>query len=198
MNMRARWILSMAFLGLFGLHASAQDGPGLRAGIGTDVTGGIAYGVTVSYTRVLPVHAWEFGLSFYGGSFEEDTDEDINSYHEETDIGVFAVMANYLFNYSKGAKTTYMMLGAGAGAFSVDWTESSETDTSLGTPFGANGSSQSEDGSSGGMIFNLGVGRRLTEEFDMRIEAPIFMIFSAPGEATAVAPTLTLTAGYRF
>jgi len=195
--MRAR-ISAILLTALLGGSALAQDGAGLRAGLGTDISGGIAYGMTLTYSRLLPVNAWEFGFSIYGGSFEEDSDNGFNDYHEETDVRVFAVMANHMWGYAKGAKTTYMMVGGGAGVFSVDWLEQSPNDTSLGTPFGANGSQQSEEGSSAGTLLNLGVGHRFTNQFDMRLETPVFFIFSAPGEATAVAPTITLTAGYRF
>ncbi len=195
--MYARALISLVLLSTLAAHANAAPGPGLRLGLGTDISGGLAYGAALTYTRPMGVNAWEFGFSLFGGSFEEDTTEGVNTYHETTDVGLFAVMANHMFQYGDGAGTTYLMLGAGAGAFSVDWTEESPTDPSLGTPFG-NGSSQSEDGSSGGTILNLGVGRRFSNQLDVRLEAPIFFIFSAPGEATSVVPTLSLTGGVRF
>jgi hypothetical protein len=47
-------------------------------------------------------------------------------------------------------------------------------------------------------VFNLGVGRTFASPWDVRLEVPIIVTFSAPGEASSVIPALTVTAGYRF
>jgi len=69
----------------------------------------------------------------YDGSYEEESNNGFNDYFEETTLFVFAVTANYLFGYSE-FPGTFLVAGVGAGAFSVEWEESSPTDTSLGTP----------------------------------------------------------------
>ena len=35
-------------------------------------------------------------------------------------------------------------------------------------------------------------------KFDLRLQAPIFFIWSTPGSGSSVAPTFTLSAGLRF
>ena len=90
--------IAVVFAGTAG--GQIADGVGLRAGIGTDITGGIAYGVELNYTRGLGLNAVELAAVFFGGSFEEDSEEGIHTYFEETDIVVVAALANYLFSYS--------------------------------------------------------------------------------------------------
>jgi hypothetical protein len=108
------------------------------------------------------------------------------------------MMANYLINYTPRQSGTFFIAGVGLGSVSVDWEERSATDVSLGTPLPDGGSMQSEDGSAGGSIFNLGVGQSFTNGMDVRLELPVIVTFSAPGDASSVVPTLILTAGFRF
>jgi hypothetical protein len=192
-------VAGMLVIGL-AVSAYAQDpgSVGLRGGIGTDITGGIAYGGEINYTLPLAANAFELGLGIYGGSFDEETEEGIHVYEETTDIFVVAALANYLFRYSMDTPGPYFVAGVGFGGISVEWEERSSTDTSLGTPLPGGGSMQAEDGTSGGVILNLGIGQRITENFDLRAQVPTFFIPGAPGDATNVAPTFTLTAGIRF
>lgn len=176
--------------------ARAQEGPGLRVGVGADISGGLAYGLGLNYQRSLGADSAELGFMIYGGSYEEESNNGFNDYLEETTLRVFAVTANYLMGYSEGSPV-FLVAGVGAGAFSVEWTESSETDTSLGTPFGS-GSQQSEEGTAGGTLINVGVGRRVGERAELRLEAPVFFLFDAAGEASSVVPTLTVSGALRF
>ena len=70
---------------------------GIRAGIGTDIQGGIAYGLQLNYTLFTLPNAIEMGLAIYGGHVEEDSNNGFNDYHEETEILVIAAMVNDLF-----------------------------------------------------------------------------------------------------
>jgi len=179
--------------------AEEKNGAGLRLGIGTDITGGIAYGGEINYNLVRPNGAaFEMALMIFGGSFEETTEEAINTYVENTDVFAVAAVGNYLFNYAMEKSGPYFVAGVGVGAFSVDWEESSTTDTSLGTPLPGGGSKQDESGTAGGMILNFGIGGRFSEKFDLRFSVPTFFLFGTPGEAAGVVPTFTLTAGLRF
>ena len=179
--------------------ALAQTGSfGIRGGIGTDISGGIAYGGSVNYQLPQGTNALEIGIMGFGGSFEEETEEEINTYVETTDLLVFALMANYLLNYSPDRSGVYVLAGVGVGAVIVEWEERSDTDTSLGTPLPNGGSKQSDDGSAGGSIVSVGVGMSAGNGFDLRVEVPVIITFSAPGEAASVIPTFTLTAGLRF
>ena len=90
------------------------------------------------------------------------------------------------------------MVGAGVGAFSVEWREESLTDSSLGTVLPGGGSFQEEDGSAAGLILNLGIGHRFSEKFDLRAQLPTFFIGSGENRGEKVVPTLTVTAGIAF
>jgi hypothetical protein len=54
---------------------------------------------------------------------------------------------------------------------------------------------QSADGSTGGVIFDLGLGMTFSSPFDLRFEVPILVPFV---EVIGVVPLFMLTAGYRF
>lgn len=181
-------------------NAGAQTDPriGIRAGVGTDVNLGIAYGAGGNYLLTFPQNSLELGVVFFGGSFEETTEEAINTYEEKTDIFVFAAMANYLFGYAPNKPGPFFIAGIGLASVSVEWEERSDGDVSLGTPLPGGGSMQSEEGSGGGTVFNLGVGGSFASGFDIRAELPVIVTFSAPGDASSVVPTLMVTAGYRF
>ncbi|MEE9271536.1 MAG: outer membrane beta-barrel protein [Candidatus Krumholzibacteria bacterium] len=178
-------------------YGQQVDGAGLRVGIGTDITGGIAYGGELNYTRALGINAVELSLVVFGGSFDETTVE-FHTYEETTDVLVVAALANYLIQYSMDKPGPYFVVGAGVGAFSIDWEERSATDTSLGTPLPGGGSMQSDDGTSAGVILNFGIGHRFSEQLDVRGQIPTFFVSNAPGDATSVVPTFELTLGYRF
>jgi hypothetical protein len=171
---------------------------GMRAGLGTDITGGVAYGVQLDYTLDKREDAFEFGLALFGGEFTEDSDSGYHSYHEETTVVVFGAIANYLFRYSSPSGGPYFMLGGGVGAFSVEWTESSDTDSSLGPPLPGGGSSQSEEGTAGGVLLNFGIGTRFNDKWDLRAAIPTFFISGGDERGSAVVPTLTVTAGVKF
>ena len=80
----------------------------------------------------------------------------------------------------------------------VEWEERSATDVSLGTSLPEGGSMQSADGTAGGTVFNLGIGRSFSSGLDIRAELPVIVTFAPPGGASSVVPTLIATLGYRF
>jgi hypothetical protein len=177
---------------------------GVHIGAGADITGGVAYGGQLDYTIEQERNAIELGLTIFVGAITEDSDNGYdssspyyNEYHEETDILVFAAIANYLIRYSAELSGPYFVAGAGVGAFSVKWTETSATDTSLGPRWG-NGSMQSEDGTAAGAIVNFGIGTRINEKFDMRLQVPTFFISGGETRDGGIIPTLTITAGLKF
>ena len=130
--------------------AQSEGIAGARVGVGTDISSGIAYGVQLNYTLLQDENSVEFGLTFFGGSFEEDREEAVHSYREETDVLAFGGMVNYLFRHAMDNGGLYFLAGAGAGAFSVDWREESLTDPSLGMPLPGGGTFQEEDAVAGG------------------------------------------------
>ena len=153
---------------------------GIRAGIGTDINLGLAYGGGINYLIDLNGNAIELGFVVFGGHSEETT-EDFNTYNEKTDVLVFGVLSNYLFGYKHKKSGLFGVIGLGVAAISVEWEESSPNDGSLGTPLPGGGSKQSEDATGAGSVFNLGFGMAFKGGFDLRAEAPIIFIFGAPG-----------------
>lgn len=180
--------------------AQAQTDPrvGLRAGVGTDIQLGIAYGAGVNYLVDLSKNKLELGIVLFGGSFDESSDEAMHTYDETTDVVVFGLLANYLFGYTPNQPGSFFVAGFGLASISIEWEERSSTDESLGTPLAGGGSMQSEDASAGGAVFNLGYGRSFANGFDIRAEVPVIVSFSAPGKASSVIPTFIVTAGLRF
>lgn len=170
---------------------------GIRGGVGTDISGGIAYGGSINYQFPLGNNWAEIGPVFFA-SHAEETTEEINTYVETTDLVVFGVLANYLFNYNPNEPGVFFVAGFGFAAISVEWEEKSDTDISLGTPLPGGGSKQSADGTAGGSVLNVGVGYKFAGTVDVRAEIPVILIAGAPGEASAVAPAFTATLGIRF
>ena len=177
-----------------------QDSPkiGIRGGIGTDMSFGLAYGFGINYLIEFPQNSLEFGIVLFGGSFEEETDEGIHTYIENTDLIAFGVEANYLFGYNPRESGIFFVAGTGLASINVEWEERSDTDESLGTPLPEGGSMQAVDGTAGGVIFNLGVGGSFSSGLDIRAELPVILTFAAPGGSSSVIPLLTVTLGYRF
>ena len=170
---------------------------GVRAGVGTDINLGLAYGGGINYLINLNTSAIELGFVVFGGHSEETTEE-FNTYIEKTDVMVFGVLANYLYRYKLKKSGLFGVIGLGFAAISVEWEESSPNDISLGTPLPGGGSKQSSDGTGAGSVFNLGFGMAFDGGFDIRAEAPVIFIFGPPGGASAIIPTFMATIGYHF
>jgi hypothetical protein len=200
MHRSLRYRVAVLAMFLIAGTASGQDSPkiGIRAGVGTDISFGLAYGAGVNYLIQFQQNSLELGVVFFGGSFEESTDEGIHTYDETTDLIAFGVEANYLIGYTPREPGIYFLVGTGLASINVEWEERSETDESLGTPLPGGGSMQSDDGTAGGFIFNLGVGGSFSSGIDIRAEIPVILTFAAPGESSSVIPLLTVTLGYRF
>jgi hypothetical protein len=171
---------------------------GVRFGLGTDISGGIAYGAQLNYTLFQLPNAIEMGLALYGGKFEEESDNGFNVYKEETTVFVFAAMVNYLFLYSRDPSGVHFLAGVGVGAVSVEWEERSDTDSSLGTPLPGGGSMQSEEGTTAGLLLNFGLGYRFTELFDLRAQVPVLFVSGGEERDGKVVPMITVTAGLTF
>ena len=100
--------LRSAVLGALGIvclvalpaHGQQVGRLGARVGLGTDINGGVAFGAQIDYTLFQGPNSLEVGLTGFGGSFEEDSNNGFNDYHETTDIIVVGAMANYLIRHS--------------------------------------------------------------------------------------------------
>lgn len=184
--------LTLLYLTVHG--QSGQAGTfGIRAGLGTDISGGLAYGVGFNYRLQ---SAMEMGLVVFGGKSTETSDNGFNIYEETTKVFVLGAQANWLFNHHPDEAKLFFITGTGLAFINADWEERSDTDTSLGTPLPNGGSMQSESGSTGGAIFDIGLGHTFKSPFDLRFEVPIIVPFGY--ENIGVIPTFIFTAGYRF
>jgi len=183
-----------------GIDSDTLNAPkiGIRAGVGTDVAGGLAFGAGANYLVSLPQNSIELGVILFGGSFDESTDIGIHTYNETTDMFAFGLFANYLFGYTPNQPSTFFIAGLGLASVSINWEERSATDGTLGTQLPGGGSMQTDDGTTGGSIVNLGIGHTFAGGVDIRAELPVIFVYSVPGEASTVAPTLIVTAGLRF
>ncbi len=125
---------------------------GIRAGIGTDISLGIAYGAGFNYRLQ---ENMELGLVLFGGKFSESTEEGIHIYDETTQIFAIGAQANWLFSHRPDETKPFFIAGTGLTFISSEYEQSSTTDTSLGASLPGGGSVQFEDGSTGGAIFTI-------------------------------------------
>jgi hypothetical protein len=101
---------------------------GIRAGIGTDISFGIAYGAGFNYRLQ---ENMELGLVLFGGKFSETSDNGFNVYEETTDIFAIAAQANWLFSHRPDETKPFFVAGTGLAYISYEWQESSATDCHL-------------------------------------------------------------------
>lgn len=190
-------VFFVVLFSLVSLQAQTPGSFGIRGGVGTDISGGLAFGGAINYLFPVGKNHAEIGPVLYL-SHSEETTEEYNTYTETTDLTVFGVLANYLFNYDPAGSGTFFLAGFGFAAVSVEWEEKSDTDISLGTPLPGGGSKQSAEGTAGGSVLNIGAGYKFAGKVDIRAELPVIFMFDTPGDASSVAPTLTVTLGIRF
>lgn len=179
--MRKRQLLLIIFLLGISNYAFATDKDmSIRLGLGTDVSLGLAYSAGIRFFA----DNLEFGPDFYVSSTEWHDDR----YKETTDISVLAFQANIRSPMHKPSR--YLLYGIGAAAVNVYWVESSESDTSLGTPCCNGGSKHDFEGTVFGLVTNLGMGFELTQSTEMQISFPVIIIFGV-NDNTLFVPTLT-------
>jgi len=187
-------LISLLFIVITTYGQTDQKGTfGIRAGIGTDISLGISYGAGFNYRMK---ENMELGMVFFGGKFLETSNNGFNDYDETTNIFALAAQANWLFNYRYNETKPFFIAGTGLAFISYNWEETSATDTSLGTPLPGGGSMQSEEGGTGGVIMNVGIGMTFKGPFDLRFEVPIMVPIGI--ENVSVIPLFMLTVGYRF
>jgi outer membrane protein W len=173
-----------------------MDSVGVRGGIGADITfDGVAFGAGVNK---LFMDQLEVGLVFYYGSFQQTSNNGVNTYVDTTKITALAAFLNYLYGYNRNQGGFYFLAGAGLAYLGVNWEESSKTDPTLGTPLPGGGSKQTFAGSVGGALVSLGAGYAIAGGLDLRLEVPLIITFSQAGGASTLIPLFALTAGYRF
>jgi len=189
------FLMAVVILGLAAQSAVSAK-MGLRGGLGTDISGGLALGVNGSYHIDMGFYTTELGVSLYHANNAYDSTSGAHTYTETTGLTILGGLVNLLVNYRPN--NPFFVAGSGLGMINLTWKETSATDTSLGTLLPGGGSEQSTDALVAGSVLNLGFGYLFDNGLDLRFEAPIILVFSAPGNAAAVVPTFTLTGGMAF
>lgn len=164
---------------------------GLHAGVGTDISLGLAFGGGVSYILMSGENSgMEFGLDLYYSHSDTTSTEEWNGYdyRDVTTTIFFAVSYNNLFNYMPDKTGLYFLIGTGAGAASVSWEGSSTDDPSY---------NDSWDRIGGGFLVNLGLGWTFGNGFELRLQLPVMLIVGAFDSLLPV-PMLNAAAGIRF
>jgi hypothetical protein len=181
---------------------SSGSGFGARCGIGTDISLGFGFGVGAFYI-LSPYRnsstVWDLGTDIYIASVTEDeTDNEGTKFEDKTNLFVFAVRSNGLFNYYPNKTAVYFIAGAGFVLANVSW----EENITYYAPYVPHTEKWSDDAFSVGNVLNLGVGFTFGSGFETRLETPLLIFYSVPGRgnesANSIAPTFTLSALYRF
>jgi hypothetical protein len=192
---------------LFSFQSSAQTSvqeqsspaPGafaIRAGIGTDPNLGLGIGFGARYAWFgASTTSFEFGADYFYNKSTESNDRQAGGItvtdEEVTKLGVFGVRGNALFNYAPDKGGVYFIVGFGFVVANVQWTED-WTDAN-----GKNTYHDDLDVTSGGNIFNFGIGVSISSAFEARLETPMLFFYNS-GNASAFAPTITLSLQYQF
>ena len=176
---------------------------GIRASIGTDVNLGLGFGVGMSYLWV-PSYSgpcFEFGGDFFYHHSEVTEDEvrGVFTEHdvEETQLLLFTVRANGIFNYNPQRGSVFFIAGVGFVVASIEW-EENETYTSSQPGVSQSPNYNSVEGTSAGNVVNLGIGYVFKGGIELRLETPMLFFYSVPGSAASFVPTATFSVGYRF
>ena len=171
-------------------RASAADQLGLRGGVGTDPSLGLAYSAGASWLVAPGVqNPVEIGVDLFYAHSRSSSFENDNEYIEETWLTLLAVRADILFGYSPEQPGLYQVAGFGVAAGSVEWEETSEDDPTADSFF---------EGTASATVLDLGLGYVLGGGLDLRVSAPILFFLGETGGAAAVVPTLTATATLRL
>ncbi len=115
---------------------------------------------------------------------------------ETTELTVFAVRANGLFNYYPNKRSVYFITGFGFVVANVYW-EQKQTPRDPGFT-GVVPEPEDEEVTSAGNIINLGIGKAFGPDVEVRLETPMLFFYNAAGEASTFAPTMTLGITYWF
>jgi hypothetical protein len=170
----------------FPVGAQSLSGFGVHGGIGTDISLGLGFGGGANYVLQADWLAYEFGIDiYYAHSDVSAPDGPMNYIYRDVTTTIFYAAAfNMLFNYLPKSAGFYFIVGTGAGAANVDWVGSSTDDPTY---------NDSWNRTLGGTLVNFGAGYTFGNGIELRLQAPILIIFDGP-----LAPLLNLSAGYRF
>jgi hypothetical protein len=178
------------------------SGFGMRGGIGTDITLSLGFGVGAFYVLAPSTYStsnWDLGLDiYYANVTEEETDSEGTLFEDNTELLVFAIRTNGLFNYRPKQSGVYFVAGVGIVLANISW----EEDITYYYPYVPGTYHYSNDAFSIGNVFNLGVGLTFGGGLEARLETPLLIFYDTPGEGTyganSIVPTFTLNLLYRF
>jgi hypothetical protein len=171
--------------------------------VGTDISLGLGFGLGASYTfrPAAASTAFEFGLDVFVHHATEESSEESGVFtehsRETTDLLIFAVRANGLFNYTPRRPSVYFIAGFGFVVASMEWKEELRYTSS--DPFVRQLPSKNDaDGTVAGNVVNLGVGLTTGSPIEIRLETPMLFFYSVAGNAGSFVPTFTISASYRL
>ena len=204
--MRAILIASVALLLIVPTLSQAQSGRsgiGIRASIGTDIELGLGFGAGVNYmwSPSFSGPRFEFGGDFFYHHSKVTEDEVRGTFTEhdveETQLLLFTVRANGIFNYVPQKGSVFFIAGVGFVVASIEW-EEDETYTSSQPGVSQSPNLNEVEGTSAGNVVNLGIGYVFKGGIELRLETPMLFFYSVPGSAASFVPTATFSIGYRF
>jgi len=182
------------------------SGFGIRGGLGTDITFSLGFGAGAFFVAAPTPYSsscWDLGLDiYYANVSEEETDSEGNKFVDKTELVVFALRSNGLFNYYPKRTGIYFIAGGGFVFSNVSLEETITYDYSR---YGYLPPEHwSAEGFTAGNVLNLGIGATLGSGAEARFETPFLIFYSVPGggyynrSASSIVPTFTLSFLYRF
>lgn len=167
----------------------SSGGFGISGHVGTDISGGLGFGGGVFYVLIPGggSSGYEFALDYFFHEYDEQ-ESDVKNY---TDLNIFALRANWLWNYQRGQSGVYFVTGVGFVFATLDY--SIEYNPAV---YGYS-LTESYDYSSVGNIINLGVGWTSASGFGLRFETPMLLFYDS-GQSSSFVPTFTLAAQFVF
>ena len=181
-------ILVLLAVGLMPLGAAGSSAYLARINAGFDVIDlGFAGGLGGGYRFAGPAGNMEVLGDVYYSPYCETYTAGSNTFDYKSTLIIFAVRANWLFNYTPEKRGLYQVVGAGFFAGNFSWSTVDQT-----------GYTQGNSYFSSGAVINLGLGWAFTRWLEARFEVPVMVFFGTYGRAAAVAIPLTLSAIFRF
>ncbi len=192
---KALLIVFVTFAGLVCIgsaDAFETDNIGVRAGLGSDLAGGFSYSLGGNYLiESARGHSFEVGVFLLGGNYILDNTDWYSGMdnHEETEFTAFGATASYLFGYDPDETGFFFPAGLGYATIDYEWEEGAASSGIFSRPV------STEEGTTDGILLNLGIGWSFSRAFDIRAEMPVVYISAA---IVPVIVTFMITAGFRF
>ena len=166
----------------------------VRGSLGFDpIGGGFGIGAGAGYRFNMPLGYTEVLADFFYSSSKEESTSGDWAYDYQDWLYIFGVRADYLFLYTPYENGFYALAGVGFWVGKFEWEE-----TSIYIPDGSSGSTGGSEGTSGGIIFNVGAAWVFLQRWEARLELPILVSFGSYYKAASVAIPITASVMYAF